>query len=420
MSDRGAPLAPFVKERARDLGFELVGIASAEASEHLSFVHRWIEGGLHGEMAYLARPDALERRGGPRRSFPRARSVVVVGHVYGQSPADEVAASAGIIARYARGRDYHKVVKGRLRRLLRELQAKAGELEAGPVEGRIFVDTGPLLERELGRRAGLGWFGRNTMLIHPRGGSYFLLGALLLDIELDLDAPFEADRCGSCRACLDACPTGALLGRDAGGAPVMDARRCISYLTIEARGAIPAEYRGAIGNRVFGCDICQEVCPFNGRLAWTDPDPAYAARGPGDRPPGVEPQGTAAETAGNGRSPDAPAPHPGTRAPELLDLLRTALDAEAWEEFSRGSPIRRAGRAGFARNVCVALGNWASVDAIEGLTSALSDAEALIRSHAAWALGRIDSVEARSALESRLADEDHAEVRAELVAALNP
>ena len=202
--------------------------------------------------------------------------------------------------------------------------------------GRAYVDTGPLLERELGQRAGLGWFGKNTMLIHPRRGSWHFLGALLLDLDLEPDPPFTADHCGSCSRCLDACPTGALLGRDSSGAPVMDATRCISYLTIEHRGPIPSELRPAIGNRVYGCDICQEVCPFNSsKFVQLTPERDYRAdwRDAPDRP------GPSTEL-------------PGTESPPLVELMR--MTREEWDAFSRGSAIRRAGYAGFKRNVAVA------------------------------------------------------------------
>lgn len=384
-------LAERVKAKGRELGFDQVGIADAAPSDHGAFLDDWLEAGRHGEMGYLARPDAVERRRDPRRSLDGARSVIVVTHHYGSGGAQSELPDVGLIARYARGRDYHRVVKGRLRELLRAIEAEARRLGvADGVEGRGHVDTGPLLERELAQRAGIGWFGRNTMLIDPQRGSYFVLGALLIDLALPPDAPFEADRCGSCHACLDACPTGALLGRDETGAPVIDATRCISYLTIELRGPIPEELRPAIGNRVFGCDICQEVCPWNGRFPAEQPEADYAARGPGQRPRGVE-----AVPGEHDSSSDATRPlHPGTANPPLVDLLAMALDPEAWESFSRGSSIRRAGRSGFARNVCVALGNRLAeggappVGALALLRRAADDPDPLVREPARWALDR--------------------------------
>lgn len=377
----GAALVEAVRADALELGFSRLAVAAPRASDHVAFYREWLERGLHGEMAYLARDDAVARRADLELTLEGVRSVVVVTHDYhhddGASP---VAPARGIVARYARGRDYHKVVKKKLQRLLSRLDERV----EGGVVGRPYVDTGPILERELTQRAGLGWFGRNTMLIDPGRGSYFFVGLLLVDIALPRDEPFVDDRCGSCHACLDACPTGALLGRDETGAPVIDARRCISYLTIELRGPIPLELRPLLGNRVFGCDICQEVCPWN-RFAEETTEPAFAARVPRSAPDSGRRR--------DGRRADA-RPLPGTDAPPLVDLLRTALDPEAWDDFSRGSPIRRPGRAGFARNVCVAIGNWLSSveepaqDALAVLRDALEDDEPLVREHAAWALER--------------------------------
>ncbi|MEX2283590.1 MAG: tRNA epoxyqueuosine(34) reductase QueG [Gemmatimonadota bacterium] len=366
-----------LKAGALELGFDTVGIAAVSASHHDAFYREWIAAGRHGEMEYLARADAVERRVDPVSAWPELRSAIVVGLNYyiedeGEGEGDGKGSRGrggngiGVIARYARGRDYHKVIKAKLLRLLGWLEQGLGrELPAA----RAYVDTGPVLERELAQRAGLGWFGRNTMLIDPRRGSYFFLGALLVEVELEYDQPFGEDRCGTCQACVDACPTGALLGRDHNGAPQIDATRCISYLTIEHRGPIPRDLRPLIGNRIFGCDICQEVCPWNSpKFVQITRETDFAARD---------------QLAGG----------------ELLELM--ALDESQWDEFSHGSAIRRAKRSGFLRNVAIALGNWGSPSAVPVLVQSLTDAEALVRGHAAWALGRIPSSQSLDALRQR-------------------
>jgi len=231
----------------------------------------------------------------------------------------------------------------------------------------------------------LGWFGKNTMIIHPRRGSYFFLGVLLTDLALPKSRPFRNDHCGSCRRCIDACPTGALLGRDAQGAPVMDARLCISYLTIELRGAIPGELRPAIGNRVFGCDICQETCPWTAKFSVPTAEPAYA-------------------------------PRPGLHQVPLLELARQllAMSGKGFQREFAGSPVLRAGRKGLLRNVCVAIGNWGAEEAVPVLAIALADSSALVRAHAAWALGRIGSRRARRTLAARRLVEEDPEVMSEI------
>jgi epoxyqueuosine reductase len=359
-----------LKEQAAALGFSLCGITAADATDHMAFYRAWVDQGKHGEMAYLAREDSLARRADLETTLSDVRSVIVVAHEYFAEDSEGVPddPSRAVIARYARGDDYHEVVKKKLLELLCWL-----EEEAPGVRGRAYVDTGPILERDLARRAGLGWYGRNTMLINPTRGSYFFLGLLLVDAELPTDEPFEEDRCGTCRACVDACPTGALLGRDASGAPVMDATRCISYLTIELRGAIPEELRPLMGNRVYGCDICQEVCPWNERFA--------------------EPAAEEAYSVGEGLD-----------GPSLVDLAERLLSLSGkgfLREFT-DSPMTRAGRKGMLRNLCVALGNWGEDEAVPTLTSALSDPAPIVRGHAAWALGRVGSPAALSALSSRL------------------
>ena len=380
-------LSDKVRAEARGRGFDLVGITRPDHTRHLPFYRGWLAEGHHGEMDYLARSDSVARRGDLRRTMAEVRSVVVVGVNYLTEDQDEKLnrASAGVIARYARGRDYHFVVEKKLVGLAARIQA----ITKRPLISRAYVDTGPILERDLARRAGMGWFGKNTMLIHPRRGSWFFLGALLLDLELEPDEPFSLDHCGSCTRCLDACPTGALLGRDEDGAPVMDSRRCISYLTIEQKGPIPLELRSAIGNRIFGCDICQECCPWNETFAKPSKEPDFL-------------------------------PREGLDGPALVDLavLLLGLSEKAFSREFADSPVTRARRKGLLRNVCVALGNWGADEAVPTLVSALSDSAPLVRGHAAWALGRISSPAALEGLASRLIVEDEGWVRDEISSGL--
>jgi epoxyqueuosine reductase len=406
-------LSATIRAEALRLGFEAVGLAPLRPSDHAAVLRAWLERGHNGTMAYLARPDAVEARVDPGSRWPGLRSAVVVAHHYGgpgsgpaPAPATEGGVGlpnpgpnpapapdgTGVIARYARGRDYHRVVKKKLLALLRSIEAESGQTLPA---ARAYVDTGPVLERELARRAGIGWFGRNTMLIDPRRGSYFFLGSLLLPFELEYDQPFDADRCGTCTACLDACPTGALLGRDEAGAPVMDARLCISYLTIENRGPIPRELRPAIGDRIYGCDICQEVCPWNSpKLAQVPGEEAYRARNPGPRTSNFEFRNAGGEQAPvEGQLRTGSGTLPGTEAPSLVALMR--MSREEWDRWTRGTAIRRAGFRGFKRNVAVAMGNWLAAmddppaEALEVLREALEDEEPLVREHAAWALDRV-------------------------------
>ncbi len=339
-------------DEARRLGFTQLGVAPPEAPHHMPYYRDWLAAGHHGEMAYLARAESVERRGDLAKTLPGVRSVIMVTHEYNQEDPPGVPddPARGVIARYARGDDYHEVVKRKLEALGQWLADGVGELEA-----RAYVDTGPILERDLARRAGLGWFGRNTMLIHPERGSYFFIGVLLVDVELPPSEPFEADRCGTCTACLDACPTGALLGRDENGAPVMDARRCISYLTIELRGSIPLHLRPLMGNRIYGCDDCQLVCPWN-RFSEPTPETDFL-------------------------------PRHGLDAPRLVSLIE--WDEATFRRQTEGSPIRRIGYECWLRNVAVALGNAeTTAEVVNALRRRLEDASALVQEHVSWALER--------------------------------
>lgn len=381
MIDPGAQLTNTLREQAAALGFNRVGIIPAGPARRLDAYLRWIADGLHGEMGYLARPDRVERRRDPAVILPGARSFVVVGLDY--SPGDlppELAAdpSRGRISNYAWGVDYHDVMTPRLEALAGWLRAQP---DAGEVASRVYVDTGAVLERDHGETAGLGFTGKNTMLIDPRRGSWFFLGVLLTTQPLQYDPPPEArpemPSCGTCTRCLGACPTAAFPEPY-----VLDARRCISYLTIELKGWIPRELRPLMGNWVYGCDVCQTVCPFN-RFAQPVGEPLFRAA-----------------------SWDA-------AAPPLLDLL--ALDEESFAQRFANSPIKRIRRDRLVRNACVAAGNWASPQAIPALVALLVDASPLVRGHAAWALWRIGGEEARAALSAALATEIDEGVRRELI-----
>lgn len=374
MSANENALSLRVKEEAQRLGFELVGISPVKLPAHEQSFAEWLRRGLSGELDYMKRTEELRRD--PHRLVPWAVSVISVGMNYQTAFPRPAAAKPlkGWISRYAWGDDYHKVIKDRLQSLLDIIRAICN----GPVEGRIFVDSGPVLEREIAGVAGIGWIGKNTHLISPQRGSWFFLGELFLGIPLTYDRAIR-DRCGKCDLCLKACPTGAFVGPY-----VLDARRCISYLTIELKGFIPRHLRPLIGNHVFGCDICQEICPYN-----------------------VKAQATAEK---------AYAPREGLYAPALIPLL--ALNENEFRRRFHGSPILRAKRKGLLRNVAVALGNSKSPEAVPALIRALDDEEALVRGHVAWALGRIGLRNGIRALENRLGVEEDSTVRMEIEEAI--
>ena len=345
-------LTTAVKARAGELGFDLVGVTGAEPSAFAEEYRDWVAQGYAGEMEYLTRN--LHRRLDPRELLPDARSIIVVGMNYyadaeegpGTPPPDPARA---LFARYARGDDYHDVMTRRLRELLCFLQEQVGP----EAEGRVYVDAGPILEREVAQRAGLGWFGKNTLLINTKRGSYFFLGEIVTNVALEFDAP-ALGGCGTCTRCLDACPTGAILEPYK-----VDSRRCLSYLTIELKGAIPPEFHAALsasGNRIYGCDICQEVCPFNQRRSVPTTVPEFQ-------------------------------PREITSSPRLVDLL--LLSEEEFREKFKNSPVKRAKRRGLLRNVATALCTQDGAEAVAALEHACNDPEPLVRGSASQSLETI-------------------------------
>ena len=336
-----------ILQRAIDLGFDACRFTSARAPESAAQFEQWLAEGRHGEMAWLARNAA--KRVDPQQVLPGARSVIVLAASYsrdGENLSKERTPATGEIARYARHDDYHDVLAESLKKLTQFID----DLGASGTRSLWYVDTGPLLERDLAQRAGLGFVGKHTNLISRTLGNWFFLAEILTTLELEPDAP-EKNRCGNCTRCLTACPTDAIV------APFqLDARRCISYLTIELKGSIPVELRPAIGNRIYGCDDCLAVCPWN----------KFAVEGR------LMKQHARTDLA----------------APDLLQLL--ALDDAGFKQHFAGTPMLRTKRRGILRNVCVALGNVGAADALPALEKAGCDPEPLIAEHARWAIGQIE------------------------------
>lgn len=342
-----------IKTGARALGFDLCGVTSANPPPHAGHFQRWLGEGHHGEMAYMGR--RVEHRLDLQQVLPGAKSVIIVGMNYQPPPHVGYGASAnrsprhkegvtGLIARYARGPDYHRIILDKLEQLASVVRAQAGGIQT-----KCYVDTGPVLERDLAQRAGIGWIGKHTNLISRELGNWFFLGEILTTLALEPDLP-EREYCGTCTRCMTACPTQAI------PAPyVLDARRCISYLTIELKGSIPVELRPLIGNRIFGCDDCLEVCPWN-RFAKT------------------------ARTLKLDRA--------DLQQPDLIELM--GLTEEGFRARFRDTPIARIKRRGLLRNVAVALGNVGDATAIHVLDRAkTSEAEPIVQEHAAWGLEQL-------------------------------
>jgi epoxyqueuosine reductase len=353
-----------IKDEALQLGFELFGVTTPDAPFHLDVYEDWLGAGRHGEMGYLANERAIRLRNNPHLILQGCKSIIVLGTSY---PAAELeknlqgtvdgASKFGRVSSYAWGSDYHLELPGRMGKLVEFIEQELGR----SLKSRWYTDTGPILERELAQRAGLGWIGKNTCLINPQKGSYFFLSEIFLDLELAPDNSFEKDQCGICRRCIEACPTACILPDR-----TIDSRKCISYLTIELKNEIPNELRSNLKEWVFGCDICQLVCPWNIRFAPLEGDPSFA-------------------------------PREGIPHPNLLDELD--LTPEAFNQKFRGNPIKRTKRRGYLRNVAVAFGNSGDRSAIPILREALfSEPEMLVRGHCAWALGIIRGENAYQAL----------------------
>ncbi len=385
-----------IKEYAYALGFDLARVTTAEAlPETERVIKERIALGLMDGLPWFTaerattscQPDAL---------LPGAQSIIALGMFYlTEQPADASDdAPRGRISRYAWGSDYHEVIKPKLQAFAQWLRAYARDELGAEAETRLFIDTGRMVDRAVAQRAGLGWYGKNTNILTKKWGSWIFLAEIVTNLSLQSDEAVKAN-CGNCEICLHACPTGAL------PAPyTLDNRRCISYLTIELRGSIPLELRPLMGNLIFGCDICQAVCPVNiiveKRLGLRD--------NPGSRPIQVRPRAEFRPRAEIGS------------APELIPLL--SLTEEQFRERFHHSPLKRAKRRGLLRNVCVALGNSGDQRAVPALSAALHDTEPLVRGHAAWALGQLGGEQARQALEVALISESNEEVQNEIRCAL--
>jgi epoxyqueuosine reductase len=379
MTDKQAhELVRRLKVEAHHLGFDLVGITSPDPPPHLEVYRRWVRQHKHGEMHYLASERGMARRSDPRLILPECQSILVVGANCLPAPMGDADRKDDVrVAAYAQGLDYHEVLLERLAQLVSFIELQLGET----IAHRLYCDTGPVLERELAQRAGLGWIGKNSCLIHPKRGSYFLLAVAFLGVPLAPDAPIVNDYCGSCNRCIEACPTSCILPNR-----TLDARRCISYLTIESKGTIPETLRASIGNWLFGCDLCQEVCPWNLRFARPTTDEAFM-------------------------------PRPILQQAEILRFMN--LSAHEYQTELRGSPLRRAKRAGLIRNAVVVAGNRRDPELASVLENLLrGDPDALARAHAAWALGQIGTSTAYAALKQAYQQEQDSSVRDAIGAAL--
>ncbi len=365
-----------IKDKALGLGFDLVGVSPVDSFPENQYYKEWLRNGFSGEMKYLDR--SPEKREHLQHVLPNAKSVISCALNYNTDcsySVDEKDKSKGWISRYAWGDDYHEIIEDKLQILMNHLKEEAPE----EVSSKLYVDTGPVLERVYGKYAGLGWVGKNTCLINQEIGSWIFIGEIITSLELDYDNPVP-DRCGTCTRCIDACPTDAIIEPY-----VLDSRLCISYLTIELKDRIPLELREGIHNNIYGCDICQDVCPWNTRAQITD-EPEFK-------------------------------PRDDLYNPDLSYL--SGLSVEDFRYVFKGSPIKRTKRRGLLRNVMIAMGNSGDKDFIPHIKECLNDEEPLVRAHAAWALWKIDGSGSKEILLRRNSVETDDKVNEEIDLLLN-
>ncbi len=378
MSHPARDLTKRVKVEAKQNGFDFIGVTTPDPPLHIDVYTQWLDRGRHGEMAYLSTERALQRRSDPKLILPECKSILVLATNYLPNRIEEQQPGSARIASYALGEDYHDTLVQRMKPIVEFIEREMGT----PVAHKLYTDTGPILERELAQRAGLGWIGKNTCLILPSAGSNFLLSEILLGIELEIDTPFPYDMCGKCRRCIDACPTDCILPDR-----TLEARRCISYLTIELKNAIPVDLRQSTGDWIFGCDICQQVCPWNLRFAKPTTDPAFQ-------------------------------PRQYLEKPDIKSFLE--LTPEAFQINFAGSPLKRSKRRGILRNASVAAGNCGDLNYLNNLEKLMHhDPESLIRSHAAWAIGKLGGPKAKTILQEAISLEKDPDTLKEIQKALH-
>ncbi len=371
-----ASITKSIKNKAIEIGFDLVGVSPVDKFPENQFYKEWLNKGFSGEMGYMERNS--EKREDVRNILPGAKSIISCAinyntdHPYSTELSDAI---KGWISRYAWGDDYHDTVKEKLQVLMEYISSASSE----EVLNKIYVDTGPVLERMYGKYAGVGWVGKNTCLINQEIGSWIFVGEIITDIELEYDIPV-ADRCGTCTKCIDACPTDAIIEPY-----VLDSRQCISYLTIELKNKIPSELRDGIQNNIYGCDICQDVCPWNKRASISESKHFR--------------------------------PREGLYNPDLSSL--SALSPDDFRELFKGSPIKRTKRRGLLRNIMVAMGNSGDKDFIPDIKKCLKDEEPLVRAHAVWALWKLEGEESRQVLFNHKSVEDDDMVNHEIDSILN-